>query len=170
MNRPIPTALIIIAAYCLTSCSSNTAPAQTPPSPMPTAAPSRASMGEEYINEPETNRSEEEIEMHAAPDPNQQRQVVLTAEQFVEAWLEADPAQRANGLEGITSRALLEGFTDPRFRPIHAKPTGPTHLSEFGVFQASTVHRLDGGRVVELTLVLEPDANHGWQVITIQER
>lgn len=170
---------LLTLLLALTGCSTQP-PAGDDPSPPPQpspAVPRPAEHPPSLDQEPHSDNeghgdepSSGDVDHHPPATQHDVLQAAAAAKAFVRGWLTPDPELRRHRLEPVTSRALLDAFDSPWYRPLGAHPIGPVHILEQGAFRVTTAHRLDTGQVIEVELHLEPDAPHGWLATAIRER
>ncbi len=170
---------LLAAALCvalLTSCSTPdpSAPATataSPVSPPPTVGergPAEGWVGDDELTDTVAPAAAPvDPHPHDPPTAEQITAAVTTATQVIEGWLTADQDRRHQMLEGVAAEALIAAFDDPRFTPAAQRQQGPTHVAVADQMQILTRHRLNTGDVVDVTLVLDPDATHGWLAVAI---
>lgn len=90
-----------------------------------------------------------------------------TAQLFVTGWLTPDPAQRHTQLASVTAPALLEQLTAPHLRIWTTTPAGPTVLHNQTATAATVRQRFTDGRSIDMLLLLDPAAAHGWLVTDV---
>ena len=167
----------VLAALLLAGCSDTPTQAPTPHTTTPASHPvtaSPASVGETgaaegWVGDDELDTTASSVDVHP-DDPPEDAQIasaVTAATEFVVGWLTADQQLRRERLEGVAAEALIASFDDPRFTPAAGTRQGPVHVIEADPMQITTRHRLNTGDVVDVTLVLDPDATHGWIAVVI---
>lgn len=104
---------------------------------------------------------------HDPPSDEQMAAALTTAEQVIAGWLTANQDQRRHLLKGVAAQALIASFDDPRFAPAAQRQQGPTHVVDADEMQITTRHRLNTDDVIDVTLVLDPAAAHGWTAVAI---
>lgn len=181
MNHPTAWLLIVcVLVSALAGCSASPRPIGTP-TPVATAgglAGSPPAVGESSPTEGWVGHDERtdtavpggapiNPHPHDPPSDEQLADAVTSAAQVIEGWLTAEQDQRRQLLEGVAAEALIASFDDPRFAPAAERQQGPTHVIDADQMQILTRHRLNTDDVVDVTLVLDPDATHGWIAVAI---
>lgn len=173
MNARLAAGLLALAL--LAGCAADPPPHLPSPSSSSEVEPSagdRASQ-EGRIGDDELDTmtaDERHVHLDDQPTVADLENAVATADEVVVGWLTADQGQRCQRLTGRLAEALIDRFDDPRFTPVGDRQHGPAHVVAADQMRVITRHRLDTGAVVDLTLVLEPDAPRGWIAISIAER
>lgn len=173
----------LVAALCvalLTGCGTTPEPIGTPtpavtargpvdsPPPVGETGPAEGWVGDDELTDPAVPADEPvDAHPHDPPTAEQIAAAVTIAKQVVAGWLTADQDRRRQLLEGVAAEALIASFDDPRFTPAAETQQGPTHVVDADQMQIITRHRLNTGDVVDVTLVLDPDATHGWIAVVI---
>lgn len=176
-NFLIATGLVLLAgaawllAALLGGPSNNIAP--SPPTP---TAVSRATMArsrtvpEEGWQSPPAMQPSMKIthEGSEKPDVELDGQLVASAAEcgtrFVDGWLKTDVTARRQALEPVAAASLVKQLAIPGVKVWKTTPAGPIKVIEAGGQMAVLRQIMADGRAIELSLILSPDATHGWRV------
>lgn len=165
-TRQLLAAGVVAVSVCVAGCSAT----DHAPEPSP-AATSRFVDPTRPVAVDGTGVSIEESasggDAHEEPAVGEQQAAVTAATRVVDAWLTPDQETRRTLFQGVAARALVDAFDDPRFTPGAGGPVGPVHVLVTEPMLIVTRHRLDTGAAVDVTLIPEPTATHGWIAIAI---
>lgn len=167
-----------VLAALLAGCSTTPDPTETPTPPAttrashpvsPPASVEESGPAEGWIGDDELHATHSPVDVHPdePPEDAELAAAVTAATEFILGWLTPDQGLRRQRLEGVAAEALIAAFDDPRFTPVAVTQHGPVHVIEADPMQITTRHRLNTGTVVDVTLILDPDATLGWIAITI---
>lgn len=93
---------------------------------------------------------------------------IATTEAFIEGWLTPDHLARATQLAPVGGESLVEQLAVPKLRVWNTTPQGAPEVVELLETTCMTRQRFMDGRAVDLLLLAEPGAPHGWVVTDIQ--
>lgn len=177
-RRGVQLLVAIVCVALLTSCSTTSESLPTPatatkstvssPSPVRERGPDEGWVGDDELTDSAVPAAAPlDAHPHVPPSDEEMAAAVTTAAQVIEGWLTANRDQRRQLLEGVAAQALIDSFDDPRFAPAAERQQGPTHVIDADEMQIITRHRLNTDDVVDITLVLDPDAAHSWLAVAI---
>ncbi len=172
--RPVVTAVCAVlvasaAAGCRSSAESAPSTAQSVASARPFTGSASVGAPEEVIGDDEQPPAIASSPGHAGAPDGDVTAAAPAATQVVAGWLTADQTSRRDQLSGVAAEALIDAFDDPRYTPLAAAPAGPVHVVVAEPLRIVTRHRLDTGQAVDVTLIPEPTALHGWIAVAITE-
>lgn len=166
----------------------------TPPGPSTATSPASGQRARDDVDEVETSQQasspmeqrHEEEGAHGDEEPietpdesghddhgpvvdDQLSQTAIdTTEAFIEGWLIPDHLARATRLAPVGGEALVEQLSASKLRVWTTTPQGAPEVVELLETTCMTRQRFMDGRAVDLLLLAEPGAPHGWVVTDIQ--